>query len=94
VDGAVFTLLTLGKAAADRESVEKEAEGLNKYAPFKTLQVEAYVWRDHGGRYRLCARGLKAMDEATRKSVRDQIRSLMCPHHKMREYRDSDFLPQ
>ena len=93
VDGAVFTLLTLGKAAADRESVEKEAEYLNKYAPFKTLHLEAHAWRDRSGRYRLCARGFKAMDEAMRKQVRDQVRNLVS-RHGQREYRGSDFLPQ
>lgn len=93
VDGAVFTLLTLQKSAADKESVTKEAEYLNKYAPFKALGVEAYVWRDSSGRYRLCARGFKAMDEATRKQVRDQIRNLVSRQGR-REYRDSDFLPQ
>lgn len=93
VDGMVFTLLTLGKSTADRDSVEKEAEYLNKYAPFKALQVEAYVWRDPSGRYRLCAKGLKAMDEAARKQVRDQIRNLVSRQGR-REYRDSDFLPQ
>jgi len=94
LDGLVFTLVTLGKAPADRASVEKEAEFLNKYAPFKALQVEAYAWRDRGGRYRLCARGFKGMDEATRKQVRDKLRSLS-PHGKgRRDYQDSDFLPQ
>ncbi len=93
IDGSVFTLLTLQKAAADRESVTKEAEYLNKYAPFKVLGVEAYVWRDNSGRYRLCAKGFKAMDEATRKQVRDQIRNLVSRQGR-REYRDSDFLPQ
>jgi len=91
VDGAVFTLLTLGRADADRESIVKEAEYLNGYAPFRALQVEAYAWRDRTGKYRLCARGFKAMDEATRKRVRDQIRGLMSRHAK-REYRDADFL--
>ncbi len=92
VDGMVFTLLTLGKATADRESAEKEAEYLNKYAPFKALGVEAHVWRDGAGRYRLCAKGFKDLDEAARKKVRDQIRNLVSRHGK-REYRDSDFLP-
>jgi len=93
IDGMVFTMLTLGKTPADRASVEKEAEYLNRYAPFTALQVEAYVWRDKAGRYRLCARGLQAMDAATRAQVRDQIRNLVSRQGR-REYRDSDLLPQ
>ena len=91
VSGTIFTLLTLGKADEDLDSVTKEAEYLNGYAPFRALQVQAYVWRDRAGKYRVCARGLKALDEPTRKHVRDQIRGLMSRHGK-REYRDADFL--
>jgi len=93
VNGLVFTLLTLGKGQADKASAEKEAEYLNSYAPFRALQVRAYVWRDGAGRYRVCAAGLKDMDEATRKQVRDGIRNLVSRHGR-REYRDCDFLPQ
>ncbi len=93
VDGMVFTLLTLGKGTADRDSAQKEADYLNKYEPFKALGVEAYVWRDGAGRYRLCARGLKDLDDAARKKVRDQIRKLSSRHGK-HEYRGSDFLPK
>jgi len=91
VDGAVFTLLTLGKTASDLESVQKEADYLNKYAPFQSLGLQAYAWRDRAGRYRLCARGFKGMDEATRKQVREGVRSLVSRQNR-REYRDSDFL--
>ncbi|HUT36887.1 MAG TPA: hypothetical protein VNE39_25620 [Planctomycetota bacterium] len=93
IEGMVFTLLTLQKSAADRESVQKEAEYLNKYAPFKALGLEAYAWRDTSGKYRLCARGFANMDDATRKQVRDQVRNLVSRQGR-REYRDSDFLPQ
>ncbi|MBM4038740.1 MAG: hypothetical protein FJ290_09515 [Planctomycetes bacterium] len=93
IEGKVFTLLTLQKGAADRESVEKEAEHLNRYGPFKALGIEAYAWRDPSGRYRLCAKGFKGMDEATRKQVRDQVRNLVSRQGR-REYRESDFLPQ
>jgi hypothetical protein len=93
IEGKVFTLLTLQKGAADRDSVQKEAEYLNRYAPFKALGIEACTWRDPSGRYRLCARGFRDMDEATRKQVRDQVRNLVSRQGR-REYRDSDFLPQ
>lgn len=93
IDGKVFTLLTLGKEAKDRESVAKEAEYLNKYAPFKALGLEAHAWRDPSGRHRLCAKGFASMDEAARKQVRDQVRNLVSRQGR-REYRDSDFLPQ
>ncbi len=93
VEGKVFTLLTLQKGTADRESVEKEAAYLNGYGPFKATGLDAYVWRDASGRYRLCAKGFKDMDEATRKQVRDQVRNLVSRQGR-REYRDSDFLPQ
>jgi len=93
IDGKVFTLLTLQKGVADRESVQKEAEYLNRYAPFKALGLDACAWRDTSGRYRVCARGFLGMDEATRKQVRDQVRNLVSRQGR-REYRDSDFLPQ
>ena len=91
VDGTIFTLLTLGRGEQDAESVATEVEYLNSYGPFLALQIEAYSWRDRSGKYRVCARGLRSMDEATRNRVRDQVRRLTSRHGK-REYRDSDFL--
>lgn len=90
-DGTVFTLLTLGRESKDRESVEAEALYLDSYGPFRALGVRAYLWRDRSGKYRLCARGLKAMSAAERGRVRDQIRRLTARSGR-REYRDADFL--
>ncbi len=90
-DGTVFTLLTLGRGAKDRESVEAEAKHLNSYGPFQALGLRAYVWRDRSGKYRLCARGFKALSPQDRQRVRDQVRRLRARSGR-REYRDADFL--
>ncbi len=90
-DGTIFTLLTLGRERKDRESVEAEAQYLNSYGPFLALGLRAYAWRDSSGKYRLCARGFRAMAPADRQRVRDQVRRLAARSGR-REYRDADFL--
>ncbi len=90
-DGTIFTLLTLGREAKDRQSVEAEARHLNSYGPFVALGLTAYAWRDHSGKYRLCARGMKGLSPQERQRVRDQVRRLAARSGK-REYRDADFL--
>ena len=90
-DGTVFTLLTLGREAKDRQSVEEEAKHLNSYGPFVALGLTAYAWRDHSGKFRLCARGMKGLSAQDRQRVRDQVRKLAARSGK-REYRDADFL--
>ena len=90
VDGKVFTLLVSGKTAAWRRSVDEEAEYLNGYAPFKNLRVRAYSYRDKDGRFRVCARGLAAMDPATRDRVTKAVRRLKSRRGKL-EYSHADF---
>jgi len=92
VGGKIFTLLVSEKEAQHRKSAEEEAKYLNSYAPFGALEVEAYVWRDKRGRYRLCARGLAKMRPAEREQVKKQIRRLKSRFGK-REYKDADFYP-
>lgn len=90
VDGKLFTLLLSGTRAKDSTSVEEEARYLNSYEPFRALGVQAYVWRDRQGRYRLCARGLKGMSAPKREDVRSQIRKLKSRFGKP-EYKGADF---
>lgn len=90
VDGKVFTLLISGAKAKDLESVKAEAEYLNRYGAFKALPVQAYVWRDREGRYRLCARGFLDLAPALREDVRREIRTLKSRFGK-HEYNKADF---
>jgi len=90
VEGKVFTLLVSGNDARARASSEQEAKYLNNYAPFKALQVQAYVWRDKSGSYRVCARGLGAMGAASRENVKTQVRKLRSRFGK-HEYQQADF---
>jgi len=73
VDGKIFTLLTGDRTAVSRESVEKEVEHLNALSSFTRLGLEAYVYEDEAGRYRLAARGLAALDASRRGDVIETV---------------------
>ena len=86
----VFTLVTLGRQAKDRDVLEREARYLNAYQQFRQFGLQAFVYRDARGRYRLCARGFAAKGQAERERCREAVRRLR-DSRGQRSYGEADF---
>ena len=87
VDGRVFTLIMYGRS---QRLAQLEADYLNREARFQALRVQAYVYRDRSGAYRLCVRGLARRTPAEREAVKAELRRLKSSAKKL-DYRDADF---
>lgn len=90
VKGKVFTLVTYRRSPQHRELAQLEADYLNEHPRFQALSLQAYVYQDRNGVYRLCVRGLLAKGEAERAAAEDTVRKLRSRQNQL-AYEHADY---